>query len=239
MASLLHLKDVYPLALDVARRAAAMSEAASCMLSTTGTVRGSFTGCIRAISSSRPRVMSKKNFRPVSVALSVMGEVPASTRCSWKLRRSPYRGGVRRTVEIDGQLAGSADMGFLGLGLQLAHAHVFEHALTQRRVRAGGRVHDCGSVDERGGLPRSSTSQNHGCSNHHRRGPSAYRVGRALRRKRRTPAAVDNSAPMSDPQGSTCQSQFGVRTSGATSGGAGIDRAGVFNAVRVLPTRMS
>ena len=38
-----------------------------------------------------------------------------------------------------------------------------------------------------------------------------------MRRKRRTPAAVDNSAPMPDPQGSTYRSYFGVRTSGATS----------------------
>ena len=36
-------------------------------------------------------------------------------------------------------------------------------------------------------------------------------------RKRRPPAAVDNSAPMSDPQGSTYRSQFRVRTTGATS----------------------
>ena len=35
---------------------------------------------------------------------------------------------------------------------------------------------------------------------------------------RRPPAAVDNSAPMSDALGSTYRSQFGVRTSGATSG---------------------
>jgi hypothetical protein len=69
-------------------RVAASNDAASCTLSTTGTVRGSFTGCMRAISSPRHRVMSKKNFSPVSVALSVMGEVPVSTRCSWKLRRS-------------------------------------------------------------------------------------------------------------------------------------------------------
>jgi len=77
-------------------RAAAISAAASCMLSTTGTVRGSFTGCILAISSPRPSVMSKKNFRPVSVALIVMGDVPVSSRCSWKLRRSS-------TVAVSGE----------------------------------------------------------------------------------------------------------------------------------------
>ena len=66
------------------------------MLSTTGTVRGSFTGCIRAIRSMRPKVMSKKNFSPVSVAFSVTGEVPVSTRCSWKLRRSS-------TVAVSGE----------------------------------------------------------------------------------------------------------------------------------------
>jgi len=41
-----------------------------------------------AISARRSSVTSKKNFSPVSVAFSVMGEAPASTMCSWKLRRS-------------------------------------------------------------------------------------------------------------------------------------------------------
>jgi transposase len=41
-----------------------------------------------------------------------------------------------------------------------------------------------------------------------------------LRRKRRTPAAVDNSAPVPDPQGSTYRSRFGVQTTGATSDNA-------------------
>jgi len=77
-------------------RAAAISWAASCVLNTTGTVRGSFTGCILAISSPRPSVMSKKNFSPVSVALSVMGEAPVSTKCSWKLRSSS-------TVAVSGE----------------------------------------------------------------------------------------------------------------------------------------
>jgi hypothetical protein len=40
-------------------------------------------------------------------------------------------GGVGRALEKDGQLANGADVGVLGLRLQLAHAHVFDHALTQ------------------------------------------------------------------------------------------------------------
>ena len=68
--------------------AAARRRETSSQLRTTGKVRGSFTGCILAISSMRPSVMSKKNFSPVSVALSVMGDEPVSTRWSWKLRRS-------------------------------------------------------------------------------------------------------------------------------------------------------
>ena len=45
-----------------------------------------------------------------------------------------------------------------------------------------------------------------------------HRVGRAfVASDARPPAAVDDSAPMSDPQGSTHRSQFGVRTTGATS----------------------
>ena len=39
-------------------------------------MRGTRTGCILAISSPRPSVTSKKNFSPVIVALSVIGEVP-------------------------------------------------------------------------------------------------------------------------------------------------------------------
>jgi hypothetical protein len=38
-------------------------------------VRGTRTGCILAISSPRSSVTSKKNFSPVRVALSVIGEV--------------------------------------------------------------------------------------------------------------------------------------------------------------------
>ena len=45
----------------------------------------------------------------------------------------------------------------------------------------------------------------------------AHRVGRSIRRKRRTPAAVDNSAPASRPQSSTYQARFGVQTNGASS----------------------
>jgi hypothetical protein len=49
---------------------------------------GKRTRCIFAITSGRPSVMSNKNFSPVMVALIVTGLVPASTRCSWKRRRS-------------------------------------------------------------------------------------------------------------------------------------------------------
>lgn len=59
-------------------------------------------------------------------------------------------GGVGRALKELGQLANGADVGFLRPRLQLAHAHVFDHALTQRRTRAGGRVHGCSSVGERG-----------------------------------------------------------------------------------------
>src|SRR5437667_3351130 len=42
----------------------------------------------------------------------------------------------------------------------LAHTHVVDHALAQRRASASPCVHGSAPVDERGGLPRSSTSQN-------------------------------------------------------------------------------
>jgi hypothetical protein len=69
-------------------------------------------------------------------------------------------GGVGRAPEEGGQLANSADVGFLSLVLQLAHAHVLDHALAQRCTGANRSVHGPAPVDERGGLPRSSTSQN-------------------------------------------------------------------------------
>ena len=56
--------------------AAAIRRATCSRLNTTGNVRGTRTGCILAINSPRSSVTSKKNFNPVSVALSVIGEVP-------------------------------------------------------------------------------------------------------------------------------------------------------------------
>jgi hypothetical protein len=68
--------------------AAAIRRATSSQLSTTGSGRGCATGCILTISSPWPSVTSKKNFRPLSVELMVGGDVPVSTMCSWKVRRS-------------------------------------------------------------------------------------------------------------------------------------------------------
>ena len=62
------------LMLQVARRRD--QRATSSRLNTTGNVRGTRTGCIFAINSLRSSVTSKKNFNPVIVALSVIGEVP-------------------------------------------------------------------------------------------------------------------------------------------------------------------
>jgi hypothetical protein len=56
--------------------AAAIRRATSSRLKTTGSVRGSRTGCIFAINSLRPTVMSKKNFNPLIAALSEPGEMP-------------------------------------------------------------------------------------------------------------------------------------------------------------------
>jgi hypothetical protein len=68
----------------------------SSRLNTTGNVRGTNTGFIFAINSLRSSVTSKKNFNPVIVTFRVIGEVPRSTRCSWKLRRSS-------TVAVSGE----------------------------------------------------------------------------------------------------------------------------------------
>ena len=117
--------------------AAAIRRATSSRLSTTGSVRGTRTGCILAISSPRSSVTSKKNFRPVIVALSVIGEVPRSTRCSWKRRRSSTVAVSGERLEEGGELAHRADVAGLRLGLELAHAHVVDHALAQRRDACG------------------------------------------------------------------------------------------------------
>ncbi len=55
---------------------AAMSRRTSSGLSTTGSVRGTRVGCIRAMSSGSRSVISKKNFSPVIEALSDTGDVP-------------------------------------------------------------------------------------------------------------------------------------------------------------------
>ena len=54
----------------------------SSRLKTTGSLCGTRTDCILDIRSLRPSVTSKKNVNPVMVALSEIGEVPASTMCS-------------------------------------------------------------------------------------------------------------------------------------------------------------
>jgi hypothetical protein len=43
--------------------------------------------------------MSKKNFKPVSVALSVMGEVPVIDQVQLEVAQVLYRGGVGRAPE--------------------------------------------------------------------------------------------------------------------------------------------
>jgi hypothetical protein len=69
-------------------------------------------------------------------------------------------GGVGRASQEGGQIANGADVGFLRLVLQFAHAHVVDHALALRRDGLSRGVHGSAPVEERGGLPRSSTSQN-------------------------------------------------------------------------------
>lgn len=58
------------------------------------------------------------------------------------------------------QLAHCAEVGYLRARLQLVYAHFVKHALTQWGNWLGRRVHGRCSVQERGQLPRSSTSQN-------------------------------------------------------------------------------
>jgi hypothetical protein len=60
----------------------------SSRLKTTASLRGTQTDCIFVIKSGRSSVTLKRKFSPVMVALSVMGELPASAICNWKRRRS-------------------------------------------------------------------------------------------------------------------------------------------------------
>ena len=76
---------------------------------------------------------SKKNFSPVIVALSVIGEVPLIDQVQLEAPQVFDGGGVGRALEEGGQLAHGADVGCLRLVLELAHAHVVDHALAQRR----------------------------------------------------------------------------------------------------------
>ena len=64
-------------------RALSIRRLASSRLNTTGNVRATRTWLILLINSGRLRVTSKKNFNPVIVALSVIGDTPRSTQCSW------------------------------------------------------------------------------------------------------------------------------------------------------------
>src|SRR5438093_13488852 len=63
----------------------------------------------------------------------------------------------------------------LGLAVELAHAHVVDHALPQRGD--GGRewAHGSAPVEERGGLPRSSTWQKQRRREQYGRRRSGYR----------------------------------------------------------------
>jgi len=69
-------------------------------------------------------------------------------------------GAVRRAAEEGGELANGANVALLRVLGHLAHAHVVDHAMAQRCTRASRGLHGSAPVDERGGLPRSSTSQN-------------------------------------------------------------------------------
>ena len=72
-------------------------------------------------------------------------------------------GGVRRAAEEGGELAHGADVALLRVLGELAHAHVVEHALAQRRDGRrwgrGGDVHDPAPVGDRGGLPHIAESR--------------------------------------------------------------------------------
>ncbi len=130
-------------------------------------------------------------------------------------------GGVGRALQELGQLANGAYVGFLGPRLQLAHAHVFDHALTQRRARAGGRVHGCSSVGERGGLPRSPTSQNHrrlGLPRPHpERVPREYEGTSHRRVTRGRCDPVASNCDIEAERGNSWSLQFNVRSAGSGS----------------------
>ena len=84
--------------------------------------------------------------------------------------------GVGRAVKKDSELAHGAHIAGLRLGLELAQVHVLEHALTQRRDARCRSVPDAAPVEERGGMPRSPTSQNQRPYEPPRPPRSAYRA---------------------------------------------------------------
>jgi hypothetical protein len=87
-------------------------------------------------------------------------------------------GGVRRSAKKRGELAHGADVALPRVLSELAHAHVVEHALAQRRDGRGwGRsvdVHDPAPVGDRGRLDHQHRRVT-GAMNHHQLGRSAYR----------------------------------------------------------------
>jgi hypothetical protein len=138
---------------------AASNRATSSWLSTTGKVCGTRTGWTLANGSPRLSVISKKNFSPVSVALIVIGGGALVDQVQLKAAQIVGGRGVGCSFEEDGQTADCADVARLGSRLQLAdaHAHVVEHALAQRGDGRSPEFHGCAPVEERGGLPRSTT----------------------------------------------------------------------------------
>ncbi len=102
-------------------------------------MRGTRTGCILAINSPRLSVMSKKNFSPVIVALIVIGAVPCVDQVKLEAAQIFDVAVSGERPEEGGKLANGADVGGLRVGLELAHAHVVEHALAQRRDGAESR----------------------------------------------------------------------------------------------------
>jgi len=69
-------------------------------------------------------------------------------------------GSVGRAAQEAGQASHGAHIGDLRLAVKLAQAHVLDHALAKWGDNLSRWAHGSAPVEERGGLPRSSTSQN-------------------------------------------------------------------------------
>src|SRR5215469_12444129 len=94
-------------------------------LSTGGSLSGSLMCQISAARSWRRSVTRNKNRTPVMIRLRLQMLIPLSIRYSWDCR-------VGRAFEPGGEPLATVNVATLGMRVELARSHIFDHTLTQR-----------------------------------------------------------------------------------------------------------